>query len=74
MRRIGAQLLPQMRHRPLDRAQAHLDALLDRKLLADHVGIAGMTAEPILNPGLKVRVPRDDGRPFHMIVGSDSTR
>ena len=23
---------------------------------------------------LTLRVPRDDGRPFHMIVGSDSTR
>ncbi len=25
-------------------------------------------------PSPHMRVPRDDGRPFHMIVGSDSTR
>ena len=42
-----------MRHRTLDRAQAHLDALLGRKFLADNIGIAGMAPEPLFQPSLQ---------------------
>jgi len=31
-----------MNHRPLNRAKAHVDALLGRKLPTDNVGIADM--------------------------------
>jgi hypothetical protein len=51
--RFGAQLLAQMRHSPLDRAQAHLDALLGCKLLTNHIGIARVAAEPLFQPNLQ---------------------
>src|SRR5262249_11536827 len=55
-------------HRPLNRAQADGDALLGSQLLADHVGVAAMTAqgppqpallaaEPFLAPRLSIRRP-----------------
>jgi len=51
--RLGAQLLAQVRHRPLHRAQAHHYALLRHEFLADHVGIAAMAPEALLDPRLK---------------------
>jgi len=50
---LGPQFLAQMRDRPLDRAQAHLDALLGSEFLTDHIGVAGMAAEPLFQPNLQ---------------------
>lgn len=49
---LGTQLLPQVGDRALDRAQAHRDPELRREFLPDHVGIAGMAAEPFAQPRL----------------------
>jgi len=58
--RLRRKLAPQMRHRPLHRAQAHMDAQLARQLLAHHVRVAAVTAEPLGNPDL---VPGQHARP-----------
>ncbi len=55
--RLGAKLPTQMRHRTLDRAQAHLGALLGCELLADNVGIARVAAKPLLDPPLEAVQP-----------------
>lgn len=43
---LGPQFMARLRHRPLDRPKAHPDVLLGGKLLADHIGIARIAAEP----------------------------
>jgi hypothetical protein len=50
--RLRRKLLPIRLHRPLHRAQADDDSLLGGQLLADHVGIAAMTAQALPQPGL----------------------
>ena len=50
---LRPQFLTQMGHRPLDRAQAHLNALLGCKFLTDNICIAGMAPEPFLQPRLQ---------------------
>jgi hypothetical protein len=49
---LRVQLLPIRLHRPLDRAKADEDSLFRRQLLADHVGIAAMAAQPFPQPRL----------------------
>ena len=46
----GDQLPAQRRDSALHRAQAGHDALLAGQLLADHVGIAGVAPEPLVEP------------------------
>ena len=60
--RLGAQFLAQMRHRPLDRAQAGLDAVLAFEILAHDIGIAAMPAKPLAQPCLKPVQPRRPSR------------
>ena len=43
---LRGKLPPIPLHRPFDRPQADEDALLDSKLLANHIGVAAMTAKP----------------------------
>ena len=49
--RLRRKLAPQMRHRPLHRAQADHHAQLGRQFLAHHVGVAAMSPQPIGHPG-----------------------
>ena len=53
-------LLPQVRHRPLHRAQARHHAQLGRQLLAHHVGVAAVATQPLSNPLL---MPRQNAGP-----------
>ena len=39
-----------MAHLPLDRSQAQPDPLLALELLTNHIGIAGVPAEPLRHP------------------------
>ena len=48
--RLGTQFLAQMRHRPLHRAQADLDAVLAFEILAHDIGIAAVTTKPLGQP------------------------
>jgi hypothetical protein len=48
--RLRRELAPQVRHRPLDRAQADDNPQLGRQLLAHHVGIAAVAAQPLGQP------------------------
>ena len=52
--RLGRQQPPERRHRPLDRAQAHVDALLPDQVLAHHLGIAAVLEEALLQPRLLI--------------------
>ena len=45
--RLHRKLAPQIRHRPLHRAQADYDAQLGRQLLAHHVRVAPVTPQPL---------------------------
>jgi hypothetical protein len=51
--RLRLELLPIRLHRPLDRAQADGDGFLDGQFLAEHIGIAAMTAQPLPQPSLQ---------------------
>ena len=46
-----------MRHRPLHSPQADGDALLGGQFLADHIGIARVPPEALLDPGLEAVQP-----------------
>jgi hypothetical protein len=44
------QFAPQMTHLALDRPQRQTDPLLAFKLLANHIGVAGIPAETLRHP------------------------
>ena len=48
--RFRFQFAPQMTHLALDRPQRQTDPLLAFKLLANHIGVAGMPAETLCHP------------------------
>jgi len=50
---FGLQFAPQRRDRPLDRAQAQLEPLLGKQLLAHDIGVLGVPAKPLGHPILK---------------------
>ena len=60
--RFGRQLAPQMRHRPLHRAQADHNAQSRCQLLAHHVRIAPMTSQRVIQPGCMTRQQAGPGR------------
>ena len=60
-----------MGDRALDRAQADHHPAFGRQLLAHHVGVASMTAEPLGQPGL---LPGQRTGPFARPVGRPATR
>ena len=51
--RLSQKLPPQMRHRPLYRAQADPDPVLPRQLLTNHVRIAPMLPKALRQPPLQ---------------------
>src|SRR4051812_38473352 len=53
--RLRRELASRVAPRTLDGAQADGDAQLDKELLATHVGVAGVGAEPIGEPRLMSR-------------------
>lgn len=57
--RFGTQHLPQLRRRPLDRAQRHRDAVFVLQILAHHVAVAAMPAKALGQPVFQpVQAPR----------------
>src|SRR6516165_1633624 len=69
--RLRRKLLAIPLHRPLNRAQADGDALLGSQLLADHVGVAAMTAQALPQPGLLARDPACAGEASRSLPQSD---